>query len=1233
MDEQSSKAYLKLINALLTCSSGKESEILRANQELIDKNLILTMVGVSETLVEQGDRKAADWLQNLAEQLAEALGGLEQVKSQTTKKSNSAALSTSEDYVEFLMEVLQATAESQGNPQVVYPLLQANLDKLDDNLTQILRVWFEVILSENQPEQEQYIAVIVSDFSNLIQQFPLGNRAINLEIAITGFEIGLTTFTLEAFPEEWGIIQNNLGNGYKDRILGDRAENLEQAIACYQHALRVYTCNEFPELWAATQNNLANAYSDRIYGEKTENLEQAIACYQNALRVYTREAFPQQWSKLYNNLGATYSKRIRGDRAENLEMALQAYHAAWQVRTRGAFPMDWAATQSNLATAYSDRIRGNRAENLEQAIACYQNALEVYARSAFPEAWAMTQNNLAVAYRERIRGDKATNLEMSIRAYHAALEVRTREAFPMDWAATQSNLAIAYSDRIRGNRAENLEQAIACSQSALQVYTRSAFPEAWAMTQNNLAVAYRERIRGDKATNLEMSIQAYHGALEVRTREAFPIDWAATQSNLAIAYSDRIRGNRAENLEQAIACCQRALQVYTREAFPEQWARTQSNLATAYRELGQIAKALTYYKNALEVFLPKAFPVDCLRVGRNLGDTAFAAGFWTEAIEGYDIAIEAVEQSRTWASTEARREEILSAAIDVYSNMVQACINIEQFDRALEYVERSKARNLVEILATKDLYPKGNIPKTVLKELDRLRREIVREQRRLNIEESIRSTDGSFDPSTDIKQNRTKLEQLIRQLDQLIKHDIHPIDPAFNLTQKIEPISFKQIKQLLPDQQTALIEWYVTSETFLTFIVTSCSHMPTVLQASPEDLQTLLDWTSSYLSSYYDNRQQWRNELDDRLRQLADILNLKHLLSLIPINCQRLILIPHRFLHMFPLHALEVGGQDAKVNSQNSATELLNNLTLGESLAISTQLRAEHTKRELPLAKDDIVQQKRQNCLLDLYPGGVSYAPSCQLLQTVEARHTSSQQHNLDRLFIVQNPTNDLHFTDLEVTAISAYFDQAYILAKQAATKEALNQEEALQNAHIVHFSCHGYFNLASPLESGLRLANNKDLANNEDLANNGYLTLEEVFELDLTQSRLVTLSACETGLTDITSLSDEYTSLPSGFLYAGSSNVVSSLWEVNDLSTTFLMIKFYENLKNETSAAIALSQAQRWLRDTTLYKLEQWIRQRQLPFDHKLRKLWQQLFNKVKGSDKPFAHPLYWAAFTCQGL
>ena len=44
-------------------------------------------------------------------------------------------------YLQFLSKVLQATAESQGNPQVVYPLLEANTDKLNLAFAQLLQVW------------------------------------------------------------------------------------------------------------------------------------------------------------------------------------------------------------------------------------------------------------------------------------------------------------------------------------------------------------------------------------------------------------------------------------------------------------------------------------------------------------------------------------------------------------------------------------------------------------------------------------------------------------------------------------------------------------------------------------------------------------------------------------------------------------------------------------------------------------------------------------------------------------------------------------------------------------------------------------------------------------------------------------------------------------------------------------------------------------------------------------
>jgi CHAT domain-containing protein len=91
----------------------------------------------------------------------------------------------------------------------------------------------------------------------------------------------------------------------------------------------------------------------------------------------------------------------------------------------------------------------------------------------------------------------------------------------------------------------------------------------------------------------------------------------------------------------------------------------------------------------------------------------------------------------------------------------------------------------------------------------------------------------------------------------------------------------------------------------------------------------------------------------------------------------------------------------------------------------------------------------------------------------------------------------------------------------------------------------------------------------NED----GLLTVAEVFGLNL-NARLVTLSACETGVGTI-SKGDELVGLSRAFIYAGSSSVVVSLWSVADQPTALLMTKFYLYQKDHNLPE-ALSMAQR---------------------------------------------------------
>ncbi len=102
-------------------------------------------------------------------------------------------------------------------------------------------------------------------------------------------------------------------------------------------------------------------------------------------------------------------------------------------------------------------------------------------------------------------------------------------------------------------------------------------------------------------------------------------------------------------------------------------------------------------------------------------------GNWQAAIDAYKQAISAVELSRSWSQDDDRRQEILKDAIGVYANTVQCFINLQQYAQAFEYAERSRSRQLVDLMASKDLYHQGEIPPEVeelLQQFDSLEREI-----------------------------------------------------------------------------------------------------------------------------------------------------------------------------------------------------------------------------------------------------------------------------------------------------------------------------------------------------------------------------------------------------------------------------------------------------------------------------------------------------------------------------
>ncbi|MEW6495216.1 MAG: CHAT domain-containing protein, partial [Cyanobacteriota bacterium] len=181
----------------------------------------------------------------------------------------------------------------------------------------------------------------------------------------------------------------------------------------------------------------------------------------------------------------------------------------------------------------------------------------------------------------------------------------------------------------------------------------------------------------------------------------------------------------------------------------------------------------------------------------------------------------------------------------------------------------------------------------------------------------------------------------------------------------------------------------------------------------------------------------------------------------------------------------------------------------------------------------------------------------------------------------------------------------------------------------VFHFAGHAQHDINQPLESALFLAGGEELS------------LHKILQLDLSRFRLVCLSACETGITGQEDLINEFVGLVSGFLSAGATSVISSLWLAGDLSTAFLMIKFHENLKTSDSVAIALNQAQKWLRsltieelDIVLDKLKPQIEQAFAQLPKSKYKIFEVSLEQArKRKPYPFANPYYWAAFIATGF
>src|SRR5260370_8822767 len=168
-----------------------------------------------------------------------------------------------------------------------------------------------------------------------------------------------------------------------------------------------------------------------------------------------------------------------------------------------------------------------------------------------------------------------------------------------------------------------------------------------------------------------------------------------------------------------------------------------------------------------------------------------------------------------------------------------------------------------------------------------------------------------------------------------------------------------------------------------------------------------------------------------------------------------------------------------------------------------------------------------------------------------------------------------LVYSRYEAAAILAVTPRAKTFAAldfRANRSTALSPE--LTKYRIVHFATHGFLDSKRPDLSGLVLS----LVNRQGKPQDGFLGLEEIYNLKL-RVELVVLSGCQTGLGEEIS-GEGLIGLTRGFMYAGASRVVASLWSVDDFTTSELMAKFYRAMERDKmppAAALRKAQIEMW--------------------------------------------------------
>jgi CHAT domain-containing protein/Tfp pilus assembly protein PilF len=546
------------------------------------------------------------------------------------------------------------------------------------------------------------------------------------------------------------------------------------------------------------------------------------------------------------------------------------------------------------------------------------------------------------------------------------------------------------------------------------------------------------------------------------------------------------------------------------------------------------------------------------------GSTALAEslGSWAEMLQMqnrqsskdfvgklYDEALRALEaQTAHLGGTEGDRSTFRSQHAGIWRGYAELLLDQKNLGAALEVMERSRAQSLMEILLTGRVGIRNGVDRNLLDEMHSVKRSLA-----IKLDHRAGLLAQSFTPQQ-LAAADQEIAKIMARRDEL-DAAIQRTSPRYAALAQSKALNLTQIQALL-DQETTLVEYMLGESRSRVWIVKAQSvavyELPAraIVEASAREVYLLL----SQNRCGPDNSE-WRQAVAKLSHMVVGPIKTE-------LKAKRLAVVSDGALQYVPLGILPAEDSGAPLITNHEIVAL-------PSASVLAVLRSERARRRPPVNSlavlADPVFDSSDSRVKRAKGERETMAPSSAAMLTEEHLMRSledvGQSGHLPRLVASRR----------EATAILAATPGT---RKMAALDFSASRTQAtsgtLAHYRIVHFATHAFLDNSHPELSGLVLS----LVDPQGKPQNGFLSLEDVYNMNL-PADVVVLSACETALGKQID-GEGLVGLTRGFMYAGATRVVASLWKLDDFASAELMERFYQGMgqKGLTPAA-ALQMAQ----------------------------------------------------------